>query len=949
MKINKPILIVFLILFITFKTNAQIGIGTTNPLGALDITSTTDGLLIPRVALTATTTVLPILTGTTSELVYNTNTAGDVIPGFYYLSSATGPWIRLGSVSTNSWLITGNTNIVDGTNFLGTAASTNIDVAFRRNNLPAGKIGTTSTSLGVGALLAGATTNSTAFGTNALTANTTGTDNVAIGNGSLATNITGAYNTAIGTSALAANTANGNTAIGFNALTTNTGGDNTAVGYQALKANTNGIQNTAVGVNALQQKTIGSANTAIGHSALNALGTFANVTAVGYEALKANTVNNNTGIGFQALWANTTGTQNTAVGFQAGNLNTTGFRGTFIGDLAGNKNNGIQNTYIGCNAAGNMDAGASGNNVAIGFNALQSGTGRVNSNTVAIGAFALEAVAGGAGNNTAVGYLTATNLSGSNNVILGYQASGTSGSNSTSVGQGANFASFSNATALGNGAIVGDSNNMKFGNAAIVANHFSGKIGLAAAGVVPNGSLDLNVTNDGIVPAKAALTSTGTVAPVITGTEGELIYNTNTSGDVTPGYYYLSTATGPWVRVGAGAASSGWALTGNAGVLSTNFMGSTNDADVLFRRNSLPSGRIGSSTTSFGVGAAAVVTGVENTAIGVDALGAAGTAKENTAIGYNALLQNTGDANTAVGDYALATQLANAFRTTGVGFSAGRDNTQIEGTFFGFEAGRRNTGPLATLIGHECGTDNQGTTSATIVGNDAGYFNKGDSSTLIGQNSGRIIEAAGDYNCFVGARTGEAVTTGSKNTFIGTFSGLALATGIENTFLGYGAGATGNFSNTICIGNGVNPTADNDIRIGSGTAGIAFVNAASWSYSSDRRLKSDIKDSELGLNFIKTIRPVSYYRKDDVNKKTEYGFIAQELEKALDKAGSTNNGILSKTANGMFAVRYNDFLPMTIKAVQEQQALIEELQKTNAELMKTNAAILKRLEKLEKK
>jgi hypothetical protein len=77
--------------------------------------------------------------------------------------------------------------------------------------------------------------------------------------------------------------------------------------------------------------------------------------------------------------------------------------------------------------------------------------------------------------------------------------------------------------------------------------------------------------------------------------------------------------------------------------------------------------------------------------------------------------------------------------------------------------------------------------------------------------------------------------------------------------------------------------------------------------------------------------------------------MAQELDEALNLAGITNNGIISKTANGMFAVRYNDFLPITIKAVQEQQLLIEELQKQNAALLKVNEAILKRLEALEQK
>ena len=51
----------------------------------------------------------------------------------------------------------------------------------------------------------------------------------------------------------------------------------------------------------------------------------------------------------------------------------------------------------------------------------------------------------------------------------------------------------------------------------------------------------------------------------------------------------------------------------------------------------------------------------------------------------------------------------------------------------------------------------------------------------------------------------------------------------------------------------------------------------------------------------------------------------------------------------MYGVRYNDFIPMTVKAVQEQQELIEKLQAENAELLKANAEILKRLESLESK
>ncbi len=86
------------------------------------------------------------------------------------------------------------------------------------------------------------------------------------------------------------------------------------------------------------------------------------------------------------------------------------------------------------------------------------------------------------------------------------------------------------------------------------------------------------------------------------------------------------------------------------------------------------------------------------------------------------------------------------------------------------------------------------------------------------------------------------------------------------------------------------------------------------------------------MAFIKQLNPVSYTRNNDINQKTEYGFIAQELEASLNQAGVTQNGIISKDDAGMYGVRYNDLLAPMVKAIQEQQKMIEEL-KAKVELL----------------
>ena len=98
-----------------------------------------------------------------------------------------------------------------------------------------------------------------------------------------------------------------------------------------------------------------------------------------------------------------------------------------------------------------------------------------------------------------------------------------------------------------------------------------------------------------------------------------------------------------------------------------------------------------------------------------------------------------------------------------------------------------------------------------------------------------------------------------------------------------------------------------------------------WTITSDIRWKESIRDLPYGLNFVRKLKPVDYIRKNNENKTREAGFIAQDVEAVLNEMGMENSGLISKDNEGSLELRYNDFIPILTKALQEQQAIIEEL------------------------
>jgi hypothetical protein len=120
-----------------------------------------------------------------------------------------------------------------------------------------------------------------------------------------------------------------------------------------------------------------------------------------------------------------------------------------------------------------------------------------------------------------------------------------------------------------------------------------------------------------------------------------------------------------------------------------------------------------------------------------------------------------------------------------------------------------------------------------------------------------------------------------------------------------------------------------EVRIYSGaeTAGVALTaGATSWSTFSDERLKENVEPVENALQSLSGLRTVKYHLKDvdGPEDKKKIGVIAQDLVGVLDEVIDPTFRPGDDTE--YMGVRYTELVPVLIKAIQEQQNLIESLE-----------------------
>jgi hypothetical protein len=97
--------------------------------------------------------------------------------------------------------------------------------------------------------------------------------------------------------------------------------------------------------------------------------------------------------------------------------------------------------------------------------------------------------------------------------------------------------------------------------------------------------------------------------------------------------------------------------------------------------------------------------------------------------------------------------------------------------------------------------------------------------------------------------------------------------------------------------------------------------------SSDVRLKSNIQPLQYGLQTVLAMKPVSYKIKTNLQN-TELGFLAQDMEKLVPEV------VVSPEDDGMKAMKYSSLLPVLVQAIQDQQKIIEGLEKRIQQLEK---------------
>jgi hypothetical protein len=245
--------------------------------------------------------------------------------------------------------------------------------------------------------------------------------------------------------------------------------------------------------------------------------------------------------------------------------------------------------------------------------------------------------------------------------------------------------------------------------------------------------------------------------------------------------------------------------------------------------------------------------------------------------------------------------------------SAAAATPTATGTVFGFTSSTTTTNTALGVNAMAAGT---GSTSQNVAVGYGALTTISSSSSTVAVGYTALTLATGGGNTSVGNQAGAGCTIGGNNVYIGNNAGNYTnihATGGGCTYIGaYASGSSTSVGNELVIYAGA--TATSNVGKGASTAFISGnggstyngANTSSFATTSDRRLKKNIVDNNVGLDAIKSIqvRNFEYRLPEEVDAElspndavvksgVQLGVIAQELQAVLpDCVKQESTGVL---------------------------------------------------------